>query len=240
MSGLRKLILMMTLIGVMAGRAHAFFVEDPTSWAKTTMVYNKAVEQLAQLRQQYSQLINMRNLAQKQVSNITGLYHMGDLMNSARDLQHWQWSASNWEDTLKGIAGGNDHRFKELRDAYIKAHNVVSTGDYGQSHTKENAATYKNDVDTNRAVAASAQDEYNRINDYLSKLHEIGQQIESTDNKNTKAAIDLNSRIVQQLGYIMLESVRMQTVLINLETQMQASTISGQSQQSQFLQHSKE
>ena len=48
------------------------------------------------------------------------------------------------------------------------------------------------------------------INQHIAALHKLSQQIEKT--ANTKGAVDLNSRLITELGFIQLMSLRLQAL----------------------------
>lgn len=210
-------------------------VIDVSSIAQEIQMLSQLKDQLDTMKQQYGQLVSQVDLSRQNIQNITGNYKMGGILNSTEDLTNRKWSAPDWQEALKGVAGGNNERYKELLAAYQKDHAVISVDDYGKTSSASDANNYKQSVQTNQTAATMARAEYNKINDYLDQLHQIGQQIESSQNKNTKSAIDLNSRVSQQLGYIMLEVVRMQSVLVNLMAQSQFQGVYGSSEQNQFL-----
>lgn len=52
---------------------------------------------------------------------------------------------------------------------------------------------------------------YNEINKHMDALHKLSQQIEKTP--NTKGAIDLNSRLITEIAFIQLMSLRLQALM---------------------------
>jgi hypothetical protein len=201
-----------------------------------------AIQQMMQLKEQYEEIMQQVQLAQNQVEkaqtqieNITGSYGMGLLGNSASDLLDRQWMGNDWEQTLKGISGGNNQRYQELRNAYIEQHQTVDASEFRRMRSEEATSVYKEKAETNQAVAAVAEQQYAKVNDYIDKLHELGNSIESPTNENTKSATDLNTRMIQELGYIMSEMVRMQSTAMRLQTATQAQNIQAQSSQAKFF-----
>ena len=77
--------------------------------------------------------------------------------------------------------------------------------------TATDAARFKEDKAVNRAVQVQTTDAYNEINKHMDSLHKLSKQIEKTP--NTKGAIDLNSRLLTEIGFIQLMSLRLQTLV---------------------------
>lgn len=220
-------------VGVMlllsANSSFAIFVEDPTQWAKTLEVINHLKSNYDQLKTQYGML-------QNQYSAVTGNYGWGNLENSASDLTGREFAPSSWKAALAGEAGGNPARYQELLSQYKQAHKTMNQNDYEKGADKGMAASYSNQVKTNQAAATTATYEFNDINKHLKTLQELGKKIEDAKNRDTKSAIDLNSRIMLEVGYISVEEVRMQAVLNQQTAQLQATRITEESEASQFNQ----
>ena len=184
----------------------------------------QAAERYGQLQQQYEQL-------KQQYSAVTGRYGFGHWKNAASDLANRKFSASKWEDALKGMAGGNPARYQQLLTQYKQAHSTLTTDQYQKGTDKNLAASYTHQVQTNQTSATITTHEFNDINQHLQDLQALGQQIEDAGkNKNIKAAEDLNSRITLEVGYIQVEEVRMMAVLNQQMAQTQSSQIAQQNE----------
>jgi len=185
--------------------------------ADAEMIAN-SLKQLSILRDQYRVLKDTQQQAKNQLDSMNSLrnmnsghYGFGELSNGLDSLQSWQSPASTWQDALQNLSGGNPSRYQSLVEAYEKNHPSLNEAAYARNTTPANAARFKEDKAVNRAVQVQTTDSYNEINRHMAALHKLSQQIEKTS--NTKGAIDLNSRLVTELAFIQLASLRLQTLL---------------------------
>ena len=177
-----------------------------------------SLKQLSVLRDQYRVLKDTQQQAKDQLSSIknlrdmnSGHYGFGDLSNGLDSLQSWQSPASTWQDALQNLSGGNPSRYQALVEAYERNHPVLNESAYARNTTPEHAAQFKEDKAVPRAVQVQTTDSYNEINRHMHTLHTLSQKIEKT--ANTNGAIDLNSRLVTELAFIQLMSLRLQTLM---------------------------
>lgn len=174
--------------------------------------------QLTELRTQVRILKDSYEAAKGQIDGLnqlkdmnSGHYGFGNLNNGLDALQSWQSPVSTWEDALHNLAGGNEERFKALVEAYEKNHPALNENNYARFVSPDKLARFKEDKAVNRAVQTQATQSYNDINKHIAALHKLSQEIEKTP--NTKGAVDLNSRLVTELGFIQLMSLRLQTLM---------------------------
>jgi type IV secretion system protein VirB5 len=177
-----------------------------------------AYKQLSELQAQYKQLQNTYENAKSQLSTLndlksmnSGHYGFGDLSNGMDSLQSWQSPVSTWDDALHNLSGGNQSRYQSLVNAYEKNHPALDEAAYARHTTPENAARFKEDKAVNRAAITQTTEAYNEINKHMEALHKLSKQIEKTP--NTKGAIDLNSRLISEIGFIQLMSLRLQALM---------------------------
>ena len=185
--------------------------------ADTELILN-SLKQLSQLRDQYRLLSDTYQSAQNQLDSMnrlkdmhSGHYGFGDLSNGLDELQSWQSPVSTWDDALKNLSGGNQSRYKELVDAYEKNHPNISDESVSRYMTPNDISRFKEDKAVNRAVHVQTTEAYNVINKHIESLHNLSKQIEKTP--NTKSAVDLNSRLLAEIGFIQLMSLRLQTLV---------------------------
>ena len=74
----RKIFTVLLVLGLCVGTASAQFgfggiVYDPTNYANAVLRYNQLVQQLAQLRQTYTQILNQYNLALRMAQNLQNM-----------------------------------------------------------------------------------------------------------------------------------------------------------------------
>jgi len=174
--------------------------------------------QLTELRAQVRILKDSYEAAKGQIDGLnqlkdmnSGHYGFGNLNNGLDALQSWQSPVSTWEDALHNLAGGNEERFKALVEAYEKNHPALNENNYARFVSPDKLARFKEDKAVNRAVQTETTQSYNDINKHIAALHKLSQEIEKTP--NTKGAVDLNSRLVTELGFIQLMSLRLQTLM---------------------------
>ncbi len=146
---------------------------------------------------------------------MTGSYGMGKLNNSLSELKARQYSPDSWKDALKVQAGGVNNRYRELVRDYEKNHPDVAdkSGLNGLGNNKDEEGRVKNFRDgraVNRAVSVQATYAYDNINKHLKNIYELSEKIDKTDNE--KAATDLNSRMMAEIGYLQAEQIKQQAL----------------------------
>ncbi|MBN5930422.1 type IV secretion system protein, partial [Legionella pneumophila] len=171
------------------------------------------------------------NLNQLKSMN-SGHYGFGDFNNSLDSLQSWQSPVSTWQDALQNLSGGNQQRYQALMDAYEKNHPALDENSYARFTTPANAARFKEDKAVNRAVMVQTTESYNEINKHMEALHKLSQQIEKTP--NTKGAIDLNSRLITEIGFIQLMSLRLQALISQQAAQENLSALQDRAEMAKF------
>lgn len=181
--------------------------------------------QLKQLREQYTVLrgtydtaVSHLNTAQWQLEKLkelkalnSGSYNFGKLMNTIDDLDSLKNSADSWAGTLQEIAGGNHARFVQLAQAYEKSYPLLSESEYKKNTSLRLAQNYKQARNVNKAVSVETTYVFNQINHHLKKVQNLSQQIDKAP--NTKAAIDLNSRLNTEIAYILMLNLKQQTLI---------------------------
>lgn len=198
-----------------------------------------AFKQLGELRAQYQVLMNSYETAKSQLDNLnqlksmnSGHYGFGDLNNGIDTLQSWQSPTSTWQDALQNLSGGNQARYQALIDAYEKNHPALNESPYTKNMSPTNAAQFKEDKAVNRAVQVQTTESYNAINQHMAALHKLSQQIEKT--ANTKGAIDLNSRLITEIGFIQLMSLRLQALMSQQAAQDGLSALQDKAEMAKF------
>lgn len=205
-------------------------VIDVSNLVQTTATVN-------QLKTQYETLLNQYQQLKDQYQSITGQYGWGKLKNTLQDLKAVrQWGADNWQAALDGMAGGNAERFAELIKQYQKAHIHLSADSYAKGRDTALAQEYDQAIKVNQAAHTQATYELDQINQHLQSLYELGQAVESNSNSGLKSAVDLNSRIAMQLGYLQVEQIRMQALMNQQLNQAQSSQISELTEAAEFNQ----
>ncbi|CZG79679.1 type IV secretion system protein [Legionella pneumophila serogroup 1] len=217
-----------------SGASHAdiFGVED-------VQLIALAMKQLGELQEQYRVLTDTYQTARSQLDNLnqlksmnSGHYGFGDFNNGLDTLQSWQSPVSTWQDALQNLSGGNQQRYQALIDAYEKNHPALDESSYARFTTPANTIRFKEDKAVNRAVLVQTTESYNEINKHMEALHKLSQQIEKTP--NTKGAIDLNSRLITEIGFIQLMSLRLQALISQQAAQENLSALQDRAEMAKF------
>lgn len=169
-----------------------------------------AVQQLKTLKDQYETMTRQVTQLKDLKKTNTGHYGYGELSNGLNELHSWQSPVSSWEDALRNLSGGNTQRYQSLVEAYERNHPQLSEQQVTRDMPEASRERFKEDKAVNRAVHVQTTDAYNEINKHLAQLQTLSKAIEKT--ANTKGAIDLNSRLITELGFIQLMQVRLQTL----------------------------
>jgi len=96
----------------------------------------------------------------------------------------------------------------------------------------ETATRFKQDKAVNRAVQVQTTEAYDQINQHMEALQKLSKQIEKTE--NTKGAIDLNSRLITEIGFIQLMNLRLQTLVSQQLSQDSLSELSDRAEMAKF------
>lgn len=206
-------------------------------------------EQLKELQEHYKLMQAAKQTAESQLSNgqsqldqlksLTGAnvgsYGFGDLKNSFDELTQRQGS-NTWEEALKNLAGGNKDRYSQLADAYERMHPTLSDDEYKRGASDERLALYKQNKAVNKAVSVQTTEAFNQVNKHLKLVHDLSKEIEGSKNKNTKSAIDLNTRLLVETAYIQIGMFKLQALINQQAAQVSANEIAEDSEAVRFNQ----
>lgn len=214
---------------------HCFAVMPVVDIGAITQLANE----LKQLQKQYEVLNNAYKTAQRQltqeqqlVKDAEGHYGYGSILNSDADLKNREWSPDTWQSALKGLAGGNQARYQQLLSDYQKSNPTLTQQEYSKGASPDKAIRYQQDIQTNQAVNVNTTYAFNDIKTHLENVHQLSQQIEQT--QNTKAAMDLNSRLLVELAYIQAQELKMQTLMNEQMAQQSADDIADETAAAKF------
>ena len=154
--------------------------------------------------------------AKSQLTSMTSLSYYSNMFNTPEEVEARLYTAQSWQDALKGISGGNNQRYQQLLKSYETAHPEISAQDYRVSHTEKQFKQFDEHQKTVKTVAATSQTEYANTDTYMKNINAIGKEASSTNNTGVKTAIDLNTRMTEQLGYLIASNIRLQSVNNNL------------------------
>ena len=211
-----------------------FPVIDPTAVVNLVKQYNQLKRQLALMKESYENAKNQLN-QQKHISDsLQGHYGYGDLYNSDDEFERLRGPGNHWEETLKGLSGGNPDRYNELMATYQQSHPSLSQDNYLEGGSESSFQRYESDIKINRVQTVNATYTFDQIKEHLDRLHKLSLEIENT--ANTKASIDLMARITTELGYIQAQELRMQTILNQQLAHSRSNAIAEKAEQVSFNQ----
>lgn len=201
---------------------------------ETLAVVNALAKQYVQLKKQYDRLGNQLDTIQDIVDANQGHYGYGDFGESREEFKGRAWSPDTWDDALKGLSGDNPSRYKQLLVQYQHSHPTLSNNEYARGASHARVRVYSQNVSTNKAASVQATYAFNNINTHLQDIHRLTTQIE--DAPNSKAAIDLNTRLVAELAYISVQELKMQALLNQQLAQQSANEINAEGREAKFNQ----
>lgn len=197
-------------------------------------IYGINLDQLTALKDVKNLNEALKEVSEKQLSAITGHYNMGNLYNSAHEQSERLWTNDNWQSVLEHASGGNSARFQELLKSYGDKYPSLS----GIQITPLNgntlkAKTYQDNARTNLASLSVSECSYNGINDRIKKLQGLLNQIEQSPNE--KASLDLQARLLAEIGFVQLELLRLQSVQTQLTAMHNQGMTNGTTQDAGFV-----
>ncbi len=235
------------LIALMSSTVHADMlgVQDTALLLKAIEQANTLYKQLETIEktykttvEQYQATQSIVNKAEAQLATIknlndknSGHYGFGELHNSVADLRRLQWSADRWSDSLKGDYKSS--QYKSLVDAWQSHHKAPDTALFSKGARGEVVQNYEQSLAVNRAAGAQSEYTLNEINERLARIHTLSGQIEKAE--NTKASVDLNSRLLTELAYLQTQNLKSQSLINQQLAQKQAVELSERGAQSDYL-----
>lgn len=204
---------------------------DPISSAA---IVARLIKQYEQLKEQYNRLGDQLNEAKKLTLDNEGDYHLGEIGESDRDFNNRSWSPNTWNDALKDLSGGNEGRYQELLSEYKKNHPTLSQTEYSKGASAARTRLYSQTIGTNKISSIESIHTFNSINEHLKSIHALTKRIDSAP--NSKAATDLNSRLVAEVAYISAQELKMQSIMNKQLSQQSANQMDASSRASRFNQ----
>lgn len=229
---LRKILLFAGLVCFSVQSFAMFPVVDVGAIANLIKSYNQLKSQYDLLRQTYQNAKQQLDQAKQLTQDAEGHYGFGRLFNSEQDFNRQTWSPDNWKSALQGLSGGNPARYQELVNAYQQDHPVLSESNYEKGASHDQAKVYTQDVEVNRAAMVNATYAFDDIKTHLSTIYQLSQKIDQA--QNTKAAVDLNSRLLAEVAYIQAQNLKMQILMNQQMAQVNADTIAVKTASAKF------
>lgn len=207
--------------------------------ATDAAIIGKLVDQLRQMEKQYKLLDKTYKTHDAQLNGIkqlnkynSGHSGYGKLYNALTDLQKRQ-SANTWKESLKGISGGNHERYKELVGAYEKQHATLNAQRFSKGASSVRTERFDDERQVTQTVSVESEVLFNDMNESLTRIHDLSGQIEKAE--NTKAAVDLNSRILTEIAYLEVQKLKAQSLLNHLLSSKSSSGLTDEAELASYL-----
>lgn len=200
----------------------------------------KTLELIKEAQKQYQQMQDLSKLNTKQYDflerNLSGNFGYGKFLNGSSDLYRRQWSNDSWVDVLRVSNNGHASAFSDAQRNYDRLYPVVSSDHIASTRSRDNLTRthYQQSSEISRAALAASSYSYDQINEHIKNIHDILAMLENESSE--KAAIDLNTRLVAELGFIQIEMLRQQNIQNQLIATKTQGEVNGMSDQSQFMQ----
>jgi hypothetical protein len=225
-------------VGTASAQFGLSIVYDPTNYANAVLRYQQLVQQLAQLRQTYQQLVNQYNLALQMSQNLRNMpARYGAQFSSWRNV-----SATNTYGNTDGWLSGVNSNLNAI-DGYLRA--TTQLGQYNQaalaSMTDQEQARVKsqyasvelsdganeNALSTIGAIRGNSEALESRINnleqDSLSDDSGLNSEVEVLNKINATNVLTLRS--IQDSNKLLASLLEQQTIAAKQQREMTANAI---------------
>lgn len=215
-------------------------VFDLGVYTQTLAMVGKLEDQIKEAEKQYQQMHDLSKTNNKQYDflqhNLSGNYGYGHLLNNTSDMYHRQWSNDSWVDVLRASNNGHASAFADAQRNYDRLYPVVSADHIAPTRSRDNLTRthYQQSSEISRAALAASSYSYDQINEHIKNIHDMLAMLENEPSE--KAAIDINTRLVAELGFIQIEMLRQQNIQNQLTATQTQGEVNGMSEQSQFMQ----
>lgn len=150
-------------------------------------------------------------LNQEQWSAMRQAYNMKRQLTNAVPAE--LWSSADWDEALKATSGGNSSRYNQLKSDYAAKNPIITTSNQTIDVGELTEKTYTQKSDIANTALASSQYTYEDVDNRIQSFDELKEWLDDPNvNQNQKAAIDLNTRVLIEIGYIQTEMLRLQSV----------------------------
>lgn len=154
----------------------------------------------------------MKAAAHTDIERLRGEFNALNPLNFAKD--DWlsrQWISGGWSTALSGqvssVVASKINAFKQAhQDLY----------DFSENSSQEEQINPV--LQTNAVLDSETTQEYDRLDSYVSQVNRLSNLIPAAT--STKAALDINSKLLAELAYIGIESLRMQVLNNQASSQM--------------------
>lgn len=229
---LRKILLFGLLASFTIKSFSMLPVVDAGAIANLIKNFNQLKSQYELLEQTYQNAQHQLEQVKQLTNDAEGHYGFGNFLNGEQDFNTRSWSPDNWKSALQGLSGGNPARYQELLNTYQQDHPVLSESNYEKGSSHDQATVYTQDINVNRAAMVNATYAFDDIKTHLATIYQLSKKIDQA--QNTKAAIDLNSRLLAEVAYIQAQNLKMQILMNQQMAQVNADTIAVKTASAKF------
>lgn len=118
------------------------------------------------------------------------------------DLSSHGWSADSWQSALGGSGQAMKASLQQFKDNNPDLYEFSSQA--GQSEEVRQA------VKTDSILETESTQEYDRLKQYQTDINVLSNQIPTA--ASTKAALDINNKLLTQIAYLQVEMIHMQVI----------------------------
>lgn len=226
---MKKLVLtLLCLLGLGANAHAAFPVVDMGAIKQAIMQYQEMKRQYDMLKKQYDELMALKN-------SVTGSYGMSLLMNGAEDAASRRPLPKTWQEVVELQKEGF---YGNRLDHYAKLLPSIATQFLSKNEKDRDVVGYKMAKDHTQAAFAATEAIYDQLQTRLTTIEGLVSQIDKT--QNVKEAMDLNSRIVAESGFVSLDLARLNSTQLSLQAVFQSESNRELENHSEFFSQPKE
>lgn len=178
-------------------------------------IYGINLSQLEELQKQYEMFQKQYDIYKDQLEELkdtkkafTGKYGFGKIDKSS--VKAWLNDEQNIKKLLNAYDSGSG-QFGRLAKAYEKEFPIDGTKFMGRGFSDIDKQYYSLSAKTALSTRTASEMEFNNIDTKISTQESLQQKIDSTD--NVKASVDLLARMQAEGNKIMLENLRMLSIL---------------------------
>jgi len=213
----------------LAPSAHAALpVFDTAAINQAVMQFQEMKRQYDMMKKQYDELMAVKN-------SVTGSYGTSLLMNGAEDAASRRPLPQTWQEVVELQKEGF---YGERLEHYSKLIPSIATKLLSNNDQDRDVVGYKMAKDHTQAAFAATEAVYNQLQKRLTTIEGLVGQIDKT--QNVKEAMDLNSRIVAESGFVSLDLGRLNSTQLSLQAILQNESNREIENHSEFFSQAKE
>ena len=165
---------------------------------------------------------------------LNGNFKYGAFQNSDTENALRKITPNSWSDALSQSSHGND-AYNAAYNNYKKIYAINASDKIAPSLGQKNLIRnhYERSTEVNRAALAASEASFDQINKHIETLSTMLKELDT--HPEEKAASELNARLVAEIGFIQLETLRQQTIQNQLMAMQSQGFVNGRSDQADFL-----